>query len=161
MSWISVRANAERKPARLILTLMLGELPEGWNKPHYSYAVRLLVGVVGFVLVAPFAVMLIATALHSAGVTTVYEWIAGQPVAILIVTLSLFIGLPVGFVLNAWPITRMGLRREPHTFEAMLALEFAPLQLFVVLVAVLAGGLFVGHLGADAFACMRSVKSAC
>lgn len=161
MSWISARAHAERTPLRLTVTFTVGALPEGWAKPKRRRAIRIWVGVLGLVLIAPFAVALAVAALRSVGAGMVYGWVASNPVAIIAATVSLFIGLPIAFVLNAWPITRLGVRRQTGRFEGLLALEFAPLHLVVVVMALLLGGIFVGHLGADAYACMSGVHSAC
>lgn len=161
MSWIYVRAGAERHPPRLTITFTLGELPDGWTKARGSRAIRQWFGIFGLVLVAPFALLFAAGALHFLGVSGPYEWIASNATAILAATISLVVGLPVAFVLNVWPITRLGIRRNAGGLEGLVALEFAPLHLVVVVVAVIVGGLFVGHLGADAYACMNGVHSAC
>lgn len=161
MSWISARAYAERKPLRLGLDLKFGELPDGWTKSRRSRAILTLTGLFGLILVAPFALLFAAAALRFIGLGQPFDWIASSPIAITAATVSLVIGLPVAFVVNVWPITRLGLRHETGEFEGLLALEFAPLHMFVVLVALIAGGLFVGHLAADANACMHGVHSAC
>ena len=161
MGWISAQAHADRRPFRLTLTITVGELPDGWTKARRSHAVRTAIGVLGVILVAPFAVLLTAAALHTAGVSQPFEWIGSSPVAIMAGTISLVIGLPVAFVLNVWPITRAGLRRHAGELEGLVALELAPLHLTVVVLAVVFGGLFVGHLAADAYACLNGVHSAC
>lgn len=161
MGWISARARAERSPIRLTVALTLGELPEGWARPHRPRAIRIWIGVAGLLLVAPFASMLAAGALRVAGLGQPYAWIASSPAAIIAVTLSLVIGLPIAFVINVWPITRLGMRRHAGELEGLLALEFAPLHLLVVVLAMLVGGLFIAHLAADAYACVNGVHSAC
>jgi len=103
----------------------------------------------------------LAGLLRAAGLEAPYTWISSTPVAILAASVSLFIGLPVAFVINLWPITRIGLHRGAGEVEGVVALELAPLQLFVVLVALIAGGLFAGHLAADSYACLTGVRSAC
>ena len=65
------------------------------------------------VLIAPFVLLLAATLIAQlTGFRGLYQLFATSPAAILVATISLFIGLPVAFVLNAWPITRLGLRRQ-------------------------------------------------
>jgi hypothetical protein len=76
-------------------------------------------------------------------------------------TLSLIVGVPLALAINAWPITQLGLRRKPDRIEGLLALEFAPVQLAVVAIALAAGLLFAGHLAADSYACLHGVRSAC
>jgi hypothetical protein len=161
MRWISLRAHAERFPARLTLTFTLGELPPGWTKATRPRAIRIWIGALGLLLIAPIVLLFVAGGLRLAGSSTVYEWIASSPVAILAASISLFIGLPIAFVLNAWPIARVGLRHRAGQLEGLVGLEFAPLHLIVVVIAVLVGGLFVGHLAADTYACMNGVHSAC
>jgi hypothetical protein len=161
MGWISARAHADRRPFRLTITVTVGELPAGWTKERRSMAVRTAIGVLGVILVAPFALAVAAAALRSAGLTQPFDWVGSSPAAITAATISLVIGLPVAFLLNVWPITRAGLRRHAGELEGLLAFELAPLQLVVVIVAVLIGGLFVGHLAADAYACLKGVHSAC
>ena len=161
MGWISARAGAERKPFRLTLTLTVGELPDGWTKRRRSRVAGAAIGVFGLVLVAPFALLLVAGALRTAGIGAAFDWIATNPLAITAATISLVIGLPVAFVANAWPITRVGVRRHMGELEGLIGLELAPLQLLVVVVALVAGGVFVGHLAVDAVACLNGVHSAC
>ena len=161
MGWISALAHADRKPFRLTITVTVGELPAGWTKERRSRAARMAIGVLGVILVAPFALAMAAAALRSAGLSQPLDWLGSSPVAITAATVSLVIGIPVAFMLNVWPITRAGLHRHSGELEGLLALELAPLQLGVVIVAVLAGGLFVGHLAADAYVCLNGVHSAC
>jgi hypothetical protein len=99
--------------------------------------------------------------LHEIGLGAPYNWVAANPVAILYASVSLFIGLPIAFAINVWPITQLGMRRDVDEVEGMLALEVAPLHLAVVVVAVIVGGLFAGHLAADSYACLNGVRSAC
>ena len=158
-SWISLAANGRRKPLRLTVTLTVGELPEGW--PASAHRARLWSGIVGLVLIAPFVVLLAASVLHNAGIDAPYSWFAGSSVAILAGTISLFIGIPVAIAMNLWRIARVGWRSRTGTVDGLLALEIAPLHLFVLAVALLVGGAFVAHLAADSYACLNGVKSAC
>ena len=159
MKWISVSAHGERRPLRLTVTFTIGELPEGW--PQGAQRARLWSGLVGLVLIAPFVVLLAASLLHNAGVDAPYSWFAGSSVAILAGTISLFIGIPVAIAMNLWRITRLGWRSRAGAIDGLLALEIAPLHLFVLVVAVLVGGAFVAHLAADSYACLNGVRSAC
>ena len=99
--------------------------------------------------------------LRSVGIGQPYEWLAGSPAAIIAATISLFIGIPVAITMNLWRIARIGLRREAGALDGLLALEFAPLHLVVVLAALAIGGAFVAHLAADSYACMLGVRSVC
>ena len=157
--WISVHAHAERTPPRLTLTIALGELPEGWARPR-AHA-RTWVALLGLLCIAPFIALLMATLLRALGFGSPYEWLAGSSIAILAATISLFIGIPIAITINLWRIARLGLHRSAGAIEGLVALEFAPLHLSVVLMAVLIGGLFVGHLAADSVACLNGVRSAC
>jgi len=159
MKWISVSAHGERRPLRLTVTFTIGELPEGWTQG--AQRARLWSGLVGLVLIAPFVVLLAASLLHNAGVDAPYSWFAGSSVAILAGTISLFIGIPVAIAMNLWRITRLGWRSRAGAIDGLLALEVAPLHLFVLVVAVLVGGAFVAHLAADSYACLNGVRSAC
>lgn len=159
--WISIRAHAARQPLSLTLSITLGHLPSGWAKSRQSSVARYWIGIAGAVLVAPFALLVGAALLRAIGLDAPYEWISGAPVAILAASVSLFIGLPVAFAINIWPITRLGLSRRAGELEGVMAVEVAPLQLAVVLVALVAGGLFVAHLAADSYACLNGVRSAC
>jgi hypothetical protein len=158
--WFTVHARAERTPPRLTITFALGELPQSWarSKPN---AARTWPAVFGFLLILPFAALLVANALSRFGVQAPFHWIGSSTVAIVAASLSLFVGIPVAFVINLWRIVRLGVRRRQGELDGMLALEFAPLQLAVVVAAVVIGGLFVGHLAADSYACLNGVRSAC
>jgi hypothetical protein len=157
--WISVHAHADRVPPRLTVVITLGELPEGWQRPR-GHA-RTWIGLLGVVCIAPFIALSAAAILRSAGFTAPYDWISGSPASILAATISLFIGIPVAIVINLWRITCVGLRRGSGALDGLVALEFAPLHLIVVLAALLVGGLFAGHLAADSYACLNGVRSAC
>ena len=157
--WISLQAHADRVPPRLTIVITLGELPEGWQRPRAR--ARTWIGLVGVVCIAPFIVLVAAALLRGVGVTALYDWISGSSVAILGATISLFIGIPVAIVLNLWRIVRVGLRRGSGAIDGLVALEFAPLHLFVVLAAGLIGVMFVGHLAADSYACFNGVRTAC
>jgi hypothetical protein len=159
--WISVRAYAEREPLSFTVSITLGELPAGWARSKRSAATKCRAGIAGLVLVAPFALLVGAGFLHAIGLGAPYSWISFSPAAILAASVSLFIGLPVAFAINIWPITWLGMRRQADELEGVLALEVAPLQLVVVVVALLLGGLFAGHLAADSYACLNGVHSAC
>lgn len=159
--WISIRAQATRDPLGLTLSITLGELPSGWAKSKQSRLARHGTGIAGAALVAPFALLVGAALLRALGLDAPYGWISSAPVAILAASVSLFIGLPVAFAINIWPITRLGLSRRAGELEGVMALEVAPLQLGVVLVALLVGGLFAAHLAADSYACLNGVRSAC
>ena len=156
--WISIRAHAERKPARLTTTLTFGELPEGWAR---AGGARTWIGLFGLVCIAPFVALLAATLLRALGIRALYAWLSASEVAIMAATVSLFIGLPVAFAINLWRIGRVGLKRRDGALEGLVALEFAPLNLIVVVAAVIVGGLFLGHLAADSYACLNGVRSAC
>ena len=141
------------------LTIALGELPEGWARPRPH--ARTWVALLGLFCIAPFIALLMATLLRALGFGSPYEWLAGSSIAILSATISLFIGIPIAITINLWRIARLGLHRSTGAIEGLIALEFAPLHLLVVLMAVLIGGLFVGHLAADSYACVKGVRSAC
>src|SRR5437763_8939838 len=155
--WISIRVQAERVPPRLTVTLTFGELPEGWARSQRRRA-RTWAGLFGLLCIAPFIILVAATLLRGIGVAQPYAWIAGSSVAILAATLSLFIGIPLAIAVNLWRIARIGLRRGTGALEGLVALEFAPLHLAVVLAAVLIGGLFLGHLAADSYACLNGAR---
>jgi hypothetical protein len=157
--WISVRARAERTPPRLAVTLTFGQLPDGWHPPHGR--AQTWIGIVGLVCIAPFIALLIASLLRIAGIAAPYAWISDSSVAILAGTMSLFVGIPVAIVINLWRIARVGVHRASGALDGLVALEFAPLHLLVVMAALVVGGLFVGHLAADAYACWNGVRSAC
>jgi len=159
MRWISVAAHGERNPLRLTVTFTLGDLPEDW--PHATRRARLWSGIVGLVLIAPFVALLSASVLHNAGFDAPYDWLSSSSVAIIAGTISLFIGIPVAIAMNLWRITRVGWRTQPGALDGLLALEVAPLHLFVLVVALLFGGAFVAHLAADSYACLNGVRSAC
>jgi hypothetical protein len=159
MKWISVAARGERKPWRLTVRFALGELPQGWSLP--AHRARLWSGLLGLVLITPFVALLAASALHNLGVNAPYSLFAGSPAAILAGSLSLFIGIPVAIAMNLWRITRVGWRNRAGTVDGLLALEVAPLHLFVLVVALAVGGAFVAHLAADSYACLNGVSSAC
>jgi hypothetical protein len=124
-------------------------------------ATRIWAVAFGLVLLAPFGLLAGAGALRWAGVGVAYDWIASSPAAILAATVSLFIGIPIAFVINALPITRLGVRRGDGELEGLVALRVAPLHIAVVMLAMVAGGAFVAHLGADSYACVNGVHSAC
>ena len=157
--WISVAAHVERAPLRFTLTFALGDMPEGWNESRRDASTW--AGIVGVVLLTPFIILVAAGLLKSVGIGQPYEWLATSPAAIIAATISLFIGIPVAIVMNLWRIARVGLRREAGALDGLLALEFAPLHLVVVLAALAIGGAFVAHLAADSYACIHGVRSAC
>lgn len=157
--WISVRAHAGRNPARFTLSFTFGALPDGWSSSR-SHA-RTWAGLLGLLCIAPFAVLLAATVLRAAGIGGPYAWISSSEVAIVAATISLFVGIPVAIAVNVWRIGRIGLKKNDGALEGLVALEFAPLHLFVVATALAIGGLFVGHLAADSYACLNGVHSAC
>lgn len=142
-------------------SVFVGQLPEGWSKPARAYRARTWIGILGLVLLAPFVALIVAAMMRAAGLTFAYDWLAHNSVAILAVTVSLFLGIPIALVSSAWRITRLGVRRETGRLEGLMALELAPLHLLVVCLALLSGGLFLGHLAADAYGCMNGIKSAC
>ena len=157
--WISVEARAERRPPRFTLTVALGELPEGW--PRVARHARTWSGIVGLFLIAPFIALLVASALHNAGVGAPYSWLSSSSAAIIAGSISLFIGIPVAIAMNLWRITHLGWRRAPGSVNGLVALEVAPLHLIVVFAALVVGGAFVAHLAADSYACLNGVRSAC
>ncbi len=157
--WISLRAQAERVPPRLTVTITFGELPEGWTGAQHH--ARTWAGILGLACIAPFAILIASTLLRGLGVGEPYAWISTSEVAIVAATISLFVGIPVAIAVNLWRITRVGLKRHTGTLEGLVALEFAPLHLVVLFVALLIGALFLGHLAADSYACLNGVKSAC
>lgn len=158
--WLTVHTHAERTPPRLTITFTLGELPQSWARSKHR-AARTWTALIGIVLLLPFTALVVAAALHGVGVEAPMQWIGSSSIAIIAASVSLFVGIPVAFVLNLWLIVRIGLRREPGEIEGLLALEFAPLHLVVVAVALVIGALFVGHLAADSYACLNGVRSAC
>lgn len=157
--WISINAQAGRKPLRFKVSLSFGDMPDGWASSRHG--ARLWTGLVGAVCIAPFIAFIVATALNGVGVSSLYSWLSTSSPAIVAATVSLFVGIPVAIAINLWRITRFGVRRGGGAIEAVVALEYAPLHLMVVLLAILFGGLFVGHLAADSFACINGVRSAC
>lgn len=159
--WVSVRARAERLPPRFTLTITVGGLPEGWDRARRRKAARIWAAGLGVIMIAPFLALAAAGALHAAGLGAPYSWIAANPPAIVAASVSLFIGLPIAFVINAWPITRLGVRRLTGELEGLVAVEIAPLHLFIAGAALVLGSLFAGHLAADSYACISGVHSAC
>ena len=157
--WISVRAHAERRPARLTVRFTFGALPDGWGRSR-SHA-RTWAGLLGLVFIAPFAALLAATVLRAAGIEAPYGWISTSEVAILAATVSLFVGIPFAIAVNVWRIGRVGIKKGDGALEGLVAVEFVPLHLFVVAVALVIAALFVGHLAADSYACLKGVHSAC
>ncbi len=157
--WISIHAHAGRTPLRFKLSFGFGDLPEGWASPRHG--ARLWTGVVGLACIAPFIALIVAASLDRVGLSQLYGWLSSSSPAILAATISLFVGIPVAIAINLWRITRLGFRRGAGVIEGLVAVEYAPLHLVVVVAAVLFGGLFVGHLAADTYACINGVKSAC
>lgn len=158
--WLTVHAQAERTPPRLTVTLAVGELPQKWARSKQRRP-QTWTALLGLVLLLPFIALVVAAALNGLGWHMPLQWIGSSTAAILAASVSLFVGIPVAFVVNLWRIVRFGLRNEPGALEGLLALEFAPLHLIVVLAALAIGGLFVGHLAADSYACVNGVRSAC
>ncbi len=158
--WFTVHAHAERTPPRVTITFALGELPRSWAHSKSTEA-RTWTAVLGLVLLLPFIALVAATLLHRLGLESPMRWIGSSSLAIIAASVSLFVGIPVAFVINLWRIIRIGLRREHGELEGLLALEFAPLHLVVVLMAFAIAVLFVGHLAADSYACWNGVRSAC
>lgn len=159
--WMTFHGHAERRPLRMTASVSVGRLPEGWSKPARAYRARTWIGIVGLLLLAPFIALVAAGMIRAVGVTVAYDWIAHNSVAILAVTVSLFLGIPIALVSSACRITRLGVRREAGRLEGLMALELAPLHLIVVGLALLSGGFFLGHLAADAYGCMNGITSAC
>ncbi|HSP10853.1 MAG TPA: hypothetical protein VLU92_14835 [Candidatus Dormibacteraeota bacterium] len=159
--WISIRAHAARDPLKLTVSITLGPLPGASARTEQPRAPRYAAGIVGVVLVVPFVALVGAELLRAMGLDAPSRWISSTPAAIVAASVSLLIGLPVAFMINLWPITRFGLRRGVGELEGVVALEVAPLQLGVVLVALIIGGLFAAHLAADSYACLKGVRSAC
>ena len=106
-------------------------------------------------------VLLGAILLRALGFGAPYAWLTSSSIAILAATISLFIGIPVAIAVNLWRIARLGFQRRAGALEGLVALEFAPLHLVVVVTAVLIAALFVGHLAADSYACLNGVRAAC
>lgn len=158
--WLTFRAQAERTPPRLTITFTLDALPQSWARSK-QHRPRTWTAVFGLILLLPFTALIAAALLNRLGWHVAMQWIGSSTTAILAASVSLFIGIPVAFVISLWRIVRIGLRSEPGTLEGLLALEFAPLHLAVALTALVIGGLFVGHLAADSYACMNGVRSAC
>lgn len=158
--WLTVHAHAERTPPRLTVTFALGELPRSWARSK-SMQARTWTAVLGLVLLLPFVAVVAAGLLNRLGMESPMQWIGSSSIAIIAASVSLFVGIPVAFVINLWRIVRVGLRRENGELEGLLALEFAPLHLAVVVAALAIGALFVGHLAADSYACWNGVRSAC
>ena len=157
--WISIAAQLQRTPLRFGLTVGFGDLPEGWRQSRRRASIW--AGIIGLVLLAPFVALAVAGLLRSIGIGQPYDWLAGSSPAIIAATISLFIGIPVAITMNLWRIARVGFRREPGAIDGLLAVQFAPLHLLVVLAALAIGGAFVAHLAADAYACLNGVHSAC
>ena len=157
--WISIHAEAGRNPMRFKLSVAFGDLPEGWASARHG--ARLWTGIVGLLCIAPFIAFIVATALRGVGLSQTYDWLSTSSPAILAVTISLFVGIPVAIAINMWRITRVGLRRAAGALDGLVAIEYAPLHLVVVFAALVFGALFVGHLAADSFACVSGVKTAC
>ncbi|TMG42816.1 MAG: hypothetical protein E6H85_11895 [Chloroflexi bacterium] len=157
--WISVRAHVERVPPRLTLTFTFGDLPDGWSRSERRASTW--AGLAGLLLLLPFIALIGAGLLRGIGASGPYDWLTSSPAAILAATISLFIGIPVAIAMNLWRITRVGLHRDAGSLDGLLALEFAPLQLIVVVAALVIGGAFVAHLAADSYACLKGVQTAC
>lgn len=157
--WISIHAQAGRNPMQLKLSLAFGDLPEGWASARHG--ARTWTGIVGLLCITPFIAFIVATALRGVGLSQGYDWLSTSSAAILAATISVFVGIPVAIAINLWRITRVGLRRASGALEGLVAVEYAPLHLVVVVAALFFGALFVGHLAADSFACIRGVKTAC
>lgn len=157
--WISIRVYTERTPPCLTITITLGELPEGWA--HSRSQARTWAALLGLVCISPFVALIAATLLKSAGLDWPYEWISSSTVAILAATVSLFFGIPIAIAVNLWRIGRAGLHRREDGLEGLVALEFAPLHLLVVLTALVIGVAFLGHLAVDSYACFNGVRAAC
>ena len=158
--WIALHAHAERMPPRLTIDLTLGELPQTWARSRHPRT-RTWTGLVGLVLIAPFAAASAAAVLRSLGLTAPFDWIASSSIAIIAASISLFFGIPMAIATNIWRITRVGVRRRHGELDGLLAFEFAPLHILVVVIALAIAGVFVGHLAADAYACWNGVRSAC
>jgi ACR3 family arsenite efflux pump ArsB len=158
-NWITVTGQLERTPRRFTLAITLGDLPAGW--PRSANRARTWSGVVGLVLLAPFVALIAAGFLRSVGITEAYAWISTTTPAILAATISLFVGIPVAIGMNLRRIARIRLRRDAGALEGLVALEFAPLHLAVVLLALLIGAAFVGHLAADSYARWNGLRTAC
>lgn len=158
--WLTVHAQAELAAQRLTITFALGELPQTWARSTHR-GPRTWTALMGLVFLLPFAALVVAAALNPLGWPAPFQWIGSSTPAILAASVSVFVGIPVAFVVNLWRIARVGLRRAPGALEGLLALEFAPLHLAVVVVALVMGGLFVGHLAADSYACLNGIRSAC
>src|SRR2546429_1902482 len=134
---IPIRARAGRVPPRFTVSVTLGDLPEGW--PQGGKHARTWSGLVGLVLIAPFAILLIASVLHNLGLSAPYSWLSGSTFAILAGTVSLFIGIPVAIAMNLWRITRLGWRRHGGSLDRFIALEVPPLHPAVIVGAPLGG----------------------
>jgi hypothetical protein len=119
------------------------------------------VGLFGLLCIAPLVALIAAALLRAVGITAPYDSLSASTIAILAATVSLFIGIPVAVAIILWRIGRAGIRRVEGALEGLLAVEFAPLHLAVLLTALLIGGLFVGHLAVDSYACLNGVHSAC
>lgn len=158
--WFTLRAHAERDPFRVSVAFNLGDLPQAWGRTRHQVT-RTWTAVVGLALILPFAIFLMAALFNAVGVGGPMRLIGSSSAAIVGVSVSVFIGIPIAFVLNLWRITHGGLRRRQGELEGLLAFEFAPLHLLVIAIALVIGGLFVGHLAADSYACMKGIRSAC
>lgn len=155
-----MHAHAERDPIRFTITLTLGDLPQPWARSRRHRA-RTWTAVIGLALVLPFTALLVAGVLNTLGVNAPMGWIGSSTAAIVAVYVSVLFGIPIALVLNVWPISRVGMRRRDGEVEGLVALEFAPLHLIVIAIAVIVGGILVGHLALDSFACMNGVHTAC
>lgn len=159
--WMTFHGRAARRPLRLTVSVFVGRLPEGWSKPARAYRAKTWIGILGLLLIAPCVALIAAAIMRTTGVTIPYDWFAHNSIAIVAVTVSLFVGIPIALISSAWRITRLGMRRNAGRVEGLVALEIAPLHLLVVGLALLCGGLFLGHLAADAYGCMTGIRSAC
>ena len=157
--WISLRVHTDRKPPRLMVTITFGELPEGWARPR-SHA-HTSAGLLGLVCISPFVALIATTLLKGAGFEAPYAWLSNSSIAILAATISLFIGIPIAIAVNLWRIGRAGVQWRDGGVEGLVALEFAPLHLLVVLVGLVIGVAFVAHLAVDSYACLNGVRTAC
>jgi len=97
------------------------------------------------VLIAPFVLLLAATLIAQlTGFRGPYQLFATSPAAIVVATISLFIGLPVAFVLKRVAHHAPWTAPAGRLVEGLLALENRTPQLAVVLLSLLVAAFFVG-----------------
>lgn len=118
--------------------------------------------VVGALLVAPATVLLFAGVLRAQlGFPPLFDVISQNPILSLIAATSLFLGAPVAVVLSLLPIMHWSLSRAGRKIATSLVFRPTFLHLVIAGIALFVVAVFIGHLIADEFACIRGIATAC